>query len=619
MPRPAVAIAPAQPPPAPAPPHRRSSITAPAPALPLTRRASLNVVAFALDFGVKTAVGLVVTPLLVERLGAALFGVWEILGRLAGYVAALGGRPADALRLVVANRQAGDSSQRRATGSALVVWLLFLPLATAASAAFAWYAPTLTGAPDEWRTAVRVSAGVLFAGGLVGALLSVPESVLYGMNLGYKRMELQAGLNLAGGLLTAGAVYAGLGLMGVSGAQVILAALSGLCFWILAKRYVGWFGAARPSRAEVKTQLGLSAWLAGGDLIAKLLLASDVLILGILVSPTIVTTYVLTGYAGRAAAAIHTSAVGAAMPGLGGLIGDRQYERATLVRRELLALTWLFTTAVGVTILRHRRESAPRDHGNADRVHPRRLLYHRRGAAIVAARRDQRGGSGRDGRVGYCVHARVGAARPVLRRDRRPAHADRGVSVAGASLGRRSGGPGGATRGPPAPRERRAVRPRPAACRPRGTAHLARLGRRRRRHGCGRGGRGLRHWPLDRVAACGGAPDRRDRAQARTEAAPPVAMKPFRYRELPQLPRLAWLAVLNRDARDVLVYHGSALECRDDWMVEGTWDGEFAIGGFHDSEHFFGSGIRTVDDAVHFVPSSALVNGLFYCERRRPA
>ena len=351
MPSPAVAIAPAPLPPSPA-PSPPASNTAPAPALPLTQRASLTVVAFGLDFGVKTVVGLVITPLLVERLGAALFGVWEILGRLAGYVAALGGRPADALRLVVANRQASDSSaQRRATGSALVVWLMFLPLAIAASAAFAWYAPTLTGAPAEWRTAVRVSAGVLFAGGLVGALFLVPESVLYGMNLGYKRMELQAGLNLAGGLLTAGAVYTGLGLTGVSGAQVILAALSGLCFWMLAKRYVGWFGAARPSRAEVKTLLGLSAWLAGGDLIAKLLLASDVLILGILVSPTIVTTYVLTAYAGRAAAAIHTSAVGAAMPGLGGLLGDRQYERATLVRRELLALTWLFTMAVGVTIL----------------------------------------------------------------------------------------------------------------------------------------------------------------------------------------------------------------------------------------------------------------------------
>ena len=94
-------------------------------------------------------------------------------------------------------------------------------------------------------------------------------------------------------------------------------------------------------------------------------------------------------------------------------------------------------------------------------------------------------------------------------------------------------------------------------------------------------------------------------------------MKPFRYRELPQLPRLAWLAVMNRDVGDVLVYHGSALECRDHWMVEGTWDGDFALGGFHESEHFFGSGIRAVGDTVHFVPSSALVNGVFYCERRR--
>ncbi len=89
------------------------------------------------------------------------------------------------------------------------------------------------------------------------------------------------------------------------------------------------------------------------------------------------------------------------------------------------------------------------------------------------------------------------------------------------------------------------------------------------------------------------------------------------YRELAQLPRLAWLAVMDRDAGDVLVYHGSALECRDHWMVEGTWDDDFRPGGFHESDHFFGSGIRVVGDAVHFVPSSAPVDGLFCAERRR--
>src|SRR5690348_18466308 len=128
MPRPAVATATAPPPSSPSP---SPATVAPAPALPLTRRASLNVVAFGLDFGVKTVVGLVVTPLLVERLGAALFGVWEILGRLAGYIAVAGGEPAEALRLVVANRQtaADQATQRRSMGGALIVWLGFLPLA----------------------------------------------------------------------------------------------------------------------------------------------------------------------------------------------------------------------------------------------------------------------------------------------------------------------------------------------------------------------------------------------------------------------------------------------------------------------------------------------------------
>lgn len=89
------------------------------------------------------------------------------------------------------------------------------------------------------------------------------------------------------------------------------------------------------------------------------------------------------------------------------------------------------------------------------------------------------------------------------------------------------------------------------------------------------------------------------------------------YLEIPQLPRLAWLAVMNRDTGDVLVYHGSALECHERWMVEGTWDDDFRLGGFHASDHFFGSGIRVVGDAVQFVPSSAPINGLLCAERRR--
>src|SRR3989441_11552615 len=98
---------------------------------------------------------------------------------------------------------------------------------------------------------------------LLGGLASVPESVLRGMNLGYKRMGFQAGLNLVGGLLTAGAVYAGLGLVGVAGAQECLIAITGVCFWILGKRYVASFGVARPAAHEGRSLLGAGGWTAG--------------------------------------------------------------------------------------------------------------------------------------------------------------------------------------------------------------------------------------------------------------------------------------------------------------------------------------------------------------------
>src|SRR5207302_1952326 len=76
-----------------------------------------------------------------------------------------------------------------------------------------------------------------------------------------------------------------------------------------------------------------------------------VIILGWVVSPAVVTTYVLTGYAARTAVGSHVFGAGAAMPGLGGLIGRGEQHRARAVRRELLTLTWLFATTVGVTVL----------------------------------------------------------------------------------------------------------------------------------------------------------------------------------------------------------------------------------------------------------------------------
>jgi len=100
-----------------------------APAIPveqkgaaLTRRASLTAVASLLDYTVKAAVQLVMTPILVSTLGRSLYGIWEMLGRMIGYMAATDGRPSEALRLVISQNQAGaELEKQRAIGAALMV------------------------------------------------------------------------------------------------------------------------------------------------------------------------------------------------------------------------------------------------------------------------------------------------------------------------------------------------------------------------------------------------------------------------------------------------------------------------------------------------------------------
>lgn len=318
----------------------------------LTGRASLNILQSLLDYSVKIGVGLVIVPVMVTGLGRTLFGVWEMLGRLVGYIESADGRSTQALRLVISNQQCSDdpAAKRRWVGSALAVWFCFLPLWATSGALLIWLAPTVTKVAPEYHASVRAACALMMGAVLLAGLSSLPESVLRGMNLGYKRMGLQAGLSLAGGALIAAAVYSGAGLVGVAAAGIGLAAVTGLCFLILVRRQVPWFGADRPRRAEVSSLLGMSLWLTLGDVVSKLL-GSDLLVLGMVLSASAVTTYVLTGYSARLALNLHVLATEAVMPGVAGIIGEKSFQRARLLRQEMFAVTALFITAAGVTIL----------------------------------------------------------------------------------------------------------------------------------------------------------------------------------------------------------------------------------------------------------------------------
>ena len=80
------------------------------------------------------------------------------------------------------------------------------------------------------------------------------------------------------------------------------------------------------------------------------------------------------------------------------------------------------------------------------------------------------------------------------------------------------------------------------------------------------------------------------------------------------LPRLGWIAVIDKPTLHVRVMHGQDVETNHQFIVEGVWDGDFQQGNFHASDHFFGSGLCVDASNVWLVPSTALVDRLLLAE-----
>lgn len=89
-------------------------------------------------------------------------------------------------------------------------------------------------------------------------------------------------------------------------------------------------------------------------------------------------------------------------------------------------------------------------------------------------------------------------------------------------------------------------------------------------------------------------------------------MPKLEFRPNPDFPKLAWLAAYDRVNRSIFVHHGSAVETRPTFFVEGVWDGPFGAGEFAATDCFFGSGAVIAGETVVFVPSTATTDFLFY-------
>jgi len=134
-------------------------------------------------------------------------------------------------------------------------------------------------------------------------------------------------------------------------ANLIGTLLSGILFLVIVRTYLPWFGVARPAWLEIRKFFNLSAWFMAWRLVMRLMITSDIVLLGLACSAQFVTTYTLTKYGGETLIGLAAILVGSVTPGLGGIIGAGDLGRASRVRGEIMILSWLLITAVGTTLL----------------------------------------------------------------------------------------------------------------------------------------------------------------------------------------------------------------------------------------------------------------------------
>jgi O-antigen/teichoic acid export membrane protein len=319
----------------------------------LTQRAFLNAVAAGVDYAARLAVGFLVNPLLVAGLGAYAYGLWQVLRQMSGYLSPAGGRATQALKWTIANHQGSTDTlqKRRFVGAALLVWALFVPLLSVLGIVIVWFAPGWLELPDGYVTTARLAMGLLVAQLVLSTGVDVPRSVLTGENLDYKRMGLSALLVLLSGGLMAAAVHFDLGLVGVAACPLITSCFTGLLFLGVARKHVPWFGVARPPRELVRRFLGLSGWFLAWRVVMQAMRSSDLVLLGLFASLETVTTYSLTRFVPESLVGLIQIVVFGVMPGLGGILGRGEIQRASRVRGEIMVLTWLVATVAGVTML----------------------------------------------------------------------------------------------------------------------------------------------------------------------------------------------------------------------------------------------------------------------------
>lgn len=298
-------------------------------------------------------VGFFVSPYIVGGLGSSMYGIWQMLSQMTGFANMADTRATQVLKWSIAKKRdlASDQELKSDLTTALIVTTFILPFILVIGAVIVWYAPIITHTAPEYHTMVRIASSLLILTLVTSKVFDLFESVLRGMNMGYKRMGFRAVIIFFGGALKIFVIVQGYGIIGLSVVEVLIALAMGITFYYIVKKNIPWFGFAKTNKSKIISYSKLSGWFMAFTGSKMLLLSSDKIILGYLAGPIFVTKYAITLFTSFALQGLITAVVNGVIPGIGGLYGKGEYDKVHQARRMMVTLNWALAATLGAAIL----------------------------------------------------------------------------------------------------------------------------------------------------------------------------------------------------------------------------------------------------------------------------
>ena len=301
-----------------------------------------NFITYLMNFAVVAAIGLWVNPLLLAGLGPIMFGVWKSLQRFLDFATLADGRASQALKWIVASRTTfSEYEKRQDVGAAVIVWIRWLPAAILLATGVAVATPILiNGVPVSEKAVVFTTAAILALSTVLSGLLLIPDSVLVGVNQGYRTVSISTIAFVISNIALVVAVSKSWPLWSLALIVASTGIGNALVTFLVAKRFLPWFGISRPARSDVKRVLNYSTWTLGNGVVDKLLLSSEFIVISIVLGAAYITQYTFTTYLMQFVLSMALVSAAAFMPTLGSRLGSSQIQGAAEWARSVRHLVF---------------------------------------------------------------------------------------------------------------------------------------------------------------------------------------------------------------------------------------------------------------------------------------